>query len=81
MIYQYLCRPCRKVIERKFPMGQQPRNVACPVCHSRAGRFYRSVGVVYRGTGWTGRGHGTPDMNERKKLPGPLEFGDLTEER
>ena len=80
MIYQYLCRRCRKVIERDFPMTRQPRDVVCPACHSRAGRFYRPVSVTYRGTGWTGQGHGIPDMNERKKLPGPLEFGDLREE-
>jgi hypothetical protein len=33
--------------------------------------------TIYKGTGWSGRGHGVPDMDERERLPGPLEFDDL----
>jgi hypothetical protein len=36
--------------------------------------------TIYKGTGWTGVGHGVPDMDERERLPGPLDFSDLMEE-
>ena len=80
MIYTYHCRNCNGTIDREAPMGEQPATIQCPICQGDARRVFTCAAVHYRGTGWTGAGHGVPDMDERKKLPGPLQFDDLLPE-
>ena len=80
MVYTYYCETCEGTIDREFPMGQQPSTVECPICQGNAGRVYQAPAIHYKGTGWTGAGHGIPDLDERDKLPGPLEFDDLLQE-
>jgi putative FmdB family regulatory protein len=80
MIYTYYCETCKGTVDREFPMGQQPSVVECSNCQGEARRLYQPPAIHYKGTGWTGAGHGIPDLDEREKLPGPLEFDDLLEE-
>lgn len=85
MIYVYQCTECGLITEREFPMGEQPPEVDCARCQLRgldspAPRRFLAPTVIYQGSGWTGASHGIPDMDEREKLPGPLEFDDLLEE-
>jgi putative FmdB family regulatory protein len=80
MRYLYQCRDCGTREERECPMGEQPPTIACPRCRGIARRVFTAPPIHYKGTGWTGAGHGIPDLDERDKLPGPLEFDDLLEE-
>ncbi|NIV32695.1 MAG: hypothetical protein GWN58_25585 [Anaerolineae bacterium] len=81
MRYAYKCKQCDLRFDEEFPLGQAPEKVACGVCMGgQARRVFTVPPVHYRGTGWSGAAHGVPDMDEREKLPGPLEFGDLLEE-
>ena len=79
MIYVYRC-PGGHITEHDCPMGEQPATVECSICQGEARRVYTTPPIHYRGTGWTGAGHGIPDLNEREELPGPLEFDDKYEE-
>jgi putative FmdB family regulatory protein len=77
MRYIYKCRDCDTRVEVDRPLGEQPAYVDCPECRGVAGRVFTAPTTIYKGTGWSGRGHGVPDMDERAKLPGPLDFSDL----
>ena len=73
------CPSCHESVT--VPVDAQPESIVrCPLCQEEALRIFTPPHVVYKGTGWSGAGHGIPDMDEREKLPGPLEFGDLLEE-
>ena len=80
MIYLYQCPDCEKVFQAEGPLGQPPVEPPCPACKGAGRRRYLAPTVVYRGEGWAGRGHGVPDMDQREKQPGPLDFSDLTGE-
>jgi len=80
MHYIYSCRDCGTEVEANFPLGQQPADVGCPQCRGVASRVFTVPFTIYKGTGWSGARHGVPDMDERAKLPGPLDFSDLMEE-
>jgi len=79
MTYLYECTQCKRQFEAQAPMGQAPARPACPRCSGAGQRRYTVLAVHYRGTGWTGAGHGIPDMNEREKMPKPWQFDDLLE--
>ena len=80
MIYLYYCERCGAETEREFPMEDQPRFIECEGCGGEAGKVILAPAIHYKGTGWTGAGHGIPDMDERQKLPKPWQFDDLMEE-
>jgi len=81
MKYGYVCRDCGVEAEIECPMGEQPESTGCPACKGVARRVFAVAAVVYVGTGWSGSGHGIPDMDEREKLPGPLDFSDKMEDQ
>lgn len=77
--YVYHCDQCDVDIERRYKMGAQPDRIECDACGCEARRVYTAAAVHYKGFGWADPGHGEPDMDEREKMPGRLEFDDLME--
>lgn len=80
MIYLYYCGDCDLVIEYRCKLGQQPGEIECPECGKVSPRKYTVPITHYRGTGWSGTGHGVPDRDEREKQPGALDFSPEYEE-
>lgn len=79
MIYVYRCEGCAEKTELEYRMGKQPDTIECPGCGEAARRVFTVPGITYNGTGWAS--HGVPDMDEREKQPGPLDFSDKYEEK
>lgn len=80
MIYVYRCERCDIEVEKQYRMGKQPEHVDCPRCGLNAERVFLAPAVHYKGFGWTGAGHGDPDMDDREKMPRPWEFDDILED-
>jgi len=74
--YRFRC-PKGHETEREYPIGTAPDEVVCPECGATAVRKFEVPAVLYRGSGWSGKGHGTPTMDEHAKMPRPWEFDDL----
>lgn len=68
MLYAYRCEKGHET-EIKAPLGEAPDDVVCPICGREARRVFVVSGIVYRGTGWAGKGHG-------RRTPGPLSADD-----
>ena len=79
MVYIYYCPDCNEYFNLEFGMEEDHGDTRCGKCGGLLRRVYTAPPILYKGTGWTGAGHGVPDMDEREKLPGPLQFDDLLE--
>lgn len=45
MIYEYACPTCKRIIEIKFPMGKQPKNIPCK-CGKLMNRKYSTFAFI-----------------------------------